>query len=158
ALDEQGRRVLDLETDVKAGRPLSYTLEGEVTDLSRQTIAGRASFRVDPAPWYVGLKRPPFFATLDKGVDTEVTAADLAGKAASGVPVEVTLTQVQWHAVRRSEGQSYYTWETERKEVAAGKWDVTTTEAPAPLHVPLPSGGYFILRATAKDADGRQTT
>src|SRR6185503_14916419 len=42
ALDEQGRRVLDLETDVKAGRPLTYALEGEVTDLSRQTLAGRA--------------------------------------------------------------------------------------------------------------------
>jgi uncharacterized protein YfaS (alpha-2-macroglobulin family) len=157
-LDEQGRRVLDLETDLKAGRPLTYALEGEVTDLSRQTIAGRASFRVDPAPWYVGLKRPPFFATLDTGVDTEVLASDLAGKAAAGVPVTVTLTQVQWHAVRRSEGQSYYTWETERKEVPAGSWDVTTAATPQPLHVPLPRGGYFILRATAADAAGHQTT
>ena len=36
--------------------PYEYTLEGEVTDVTRQQIAGRASFRVDPAPWYLGLQ------------------------------------------------------------------------------------------------------
>jgi uncharacterized protein YfaS (alpha-2-macroglobulin family) len=54
-LDAQGQLELDLDTDREAGRPYQYTLEGDVTDVSRQTIAGRASFRVDPAPWYLGL-------------------------------------------------------------------------------------------------------
>ena len=157
-LDGEGRLLLDLTTDLAAGRPFDYTLEGEVTDLSRQTIAGRASFRVDPAPWYVGVRRPPYFADVARGLDTEVVAADLSGRPTAGVAVEVTLTQVQWHAVRRAEGQSYYTWETERREVSAGKWDVTTAEAPVPLHVDVPGGGYFVLRATARDGEGRHTT
>ena len=59
---------------------------------------GRASFRVDPAPWYVGLRRPPYFADVKTGVDTEVVAVDLAGKPAAGRRrSRVTLTQVQWH-------------------------------------------------------------
>jgi uncharacterized protein YfaS (alpha-2-macroglobulin family) len=157
-LDAQGQIELDLDTDLKAGQPSQYTLEGEVTDVSRQTIAGRASFRVDPAPWYVGLRRPAYFADVKAGVDTEVVAVDLAGKPAPGVPVTVVLTQVQWHSVRRAEGQGFYTWETERKETEAGRWQVTTADTPAPLHVPVETGGYFVLRATAQDAEGRTTT
>src|SRR5262249_1926401 len=131
-LDTPGQLEMDLDTDLTLGRPMQYALEGEVTDVSRQTIAGRASFRVDPAPWYVGLRRPAYFADVKAGVDTEVVAVDLAGKAAAGVPVTVTLTQVQWHSVRRAEGNGFYTWETERKEVEAGEWTVTTTATPAP--------------------------
>ena len=53
-LDAEGQLTLDLDTDGGRGRPCDYTLEGEVTDVTRQKIAGRASFRVDPAPWYIG--------------------------------------------------------------------------------------------------------
>jgi uncharacterized protein YfaS (alpha-2-macroglobulin family) len=156
-LGADGQLALDLETDLRAGRPYQYQLEGEVTDVTRQAIAGRASFRVDPAPWYVGLRRPPFFVSMASGLDTEVVAADLAGHPAPGVSVEVTLTQIQWHAVRRAEGGGFYTWESERREVAGGRWEITTAAEPVPLHVPLPAGGYFVLRATAKDAEGRST-
>lgn len=158
ALDEQGRLALDLTTPPDAGVPYQYTLEGEVTDVSRQRLAGRASYRVDPAPWYVALKRPPYFADATKGLDTEVAAVGLDGKAVAGVAVSVTLTQVQWHSARRAEGGGFYTWETERREVAAGEWQATTADSPQPLHVALPAGGYFVLRAVARDADGRSTT
>jgi hypothetical protein len=35
---------------------------------------------------------------------------------------------------------------------------VTTTPDPRPLHVPVEAGGFFVLRARAKDAEGRSTT
>jgi hypothetical protein len=158
ALDAQGRLTLDLTTDQRAGRPYLYTLEGEVTDVSRQTIAGRGSFRVDPAPWYVGVKRPAYFADTKTGLDTEVLAVDLSGRAMAGVAVHVTLTRVQWHSVRRAEGGGFYTWETERKELPAGSADVTSAEAPVSLHLPLEEGGYYVVRAKAQDAEGRSTT
>ncbi len=157
-LGPEGTLELDLPTDVRAGRPYEYTVEGDVTDVSRQTIAGRASTRVDPAPWYIGLKRPRFFADVETGIDTEVVAVDLTGQAAAGVAVSVALTRVQWHSVRRAEGQGFYTWETERKETDAGHWEVTTAAPPVPLHVPVESGGFFILRATARDSEGHSTT
>ncbi|HEX6739189.1 MAG TPA: MG2 domain-containing protein, partial [Vicinamibacteria bacterium] len=158
ALGGDGQLTLDLETERAAGRPWTYTLEAEVTDVSRQAVAGRGSFRVDPAPFYVGLRRPGYFAEQAQGLDTEVVAVGLDGKTAAGVPVEVTLTQVQWHSVRRAEGGGFYTWETERREVPAGKWEVTSADAPAPLHVDLPSGGYFVLKAVGHDGEGRSTT
>ena len=57
----------------------------------------------------------------------------------------VTLTQVQWLSVRRAEGNGFYTWDTERKEIPAGSWTVTTATDPVPLEIPIPNGGYFLL-------------
>ena len=109
-----------------AGVPYVYSLEGDVEDVSRQHIANRASLIVHPAPWYVGLRRPAYFLEQKAGLKTEVVAVGLDGTAAAGVPVDVTLTQVQWTSVRRAEGNGFYTWETERKEIPAGSWTVTT--------------------------------
>lgn len=156
-LDSAGQAKLDLTTRADSPFPFDYTLEGEVTDVSRQRIAGRASFRVDPAPWYIGVKRLSYFAEAGKSVETAVVAADLSGKPAAGVKVAARLVQVQWHAVRRAEGRGFYTWETQRKEVEAGRFEVTTGEEPAALSIPVPHGGYYVLTATAKDAQGRST-
>ena len=40
---------LDLETSIEDGLPWSYTFESEVTDITRQKIANRDSFVVNPA-------------------------------------------------------------------------------------------------------------
>jgi hypothetical protein len=157
-LSKDGKLDLDLSTEISAGHPYQYELEGEVTDVSRQKIAGRASFTVHPAPWYVGVKRPPFFADAGKGLDTEILAASLAGPPEPGVKVQVTLTQIQWNSVRRAEGNGFYTWETKRKEVASGSWEVETKSVAAALHVDVPSGGYFVLRAEASDDHGHKTS
>lgn len=156
-LDAAGELKMKLDTDRAAGWPYEYKFEGEVTDVSRQKIAGRNSFRVDPAPWYVGVKNVPYFIDAAKGIDTEIVAAALDGTPAAGVNVSIDLEQIQWNSVRRSEGNGFYTWDTERKELHAGTWTVTTQAQPAPLHVPLTSGGEYRLTATAKDGEGRST-
>ncbi|MGE0454721.1 MAG: MG2 domain-containing protein [Vicinamibacteria bacterium] len=157
-LDAQGRLALELPTDPGLGRPYLYTLEGEVTDVSRQALAGRASFRVDPAPFYLGLRQPPFFAQAGGSLDTELIAAGLDGLPRPGVAVSVQLVRVQWTSVRRAEGQGFYTWESQRKELPAGEWSVTTAAAPAPLSLPLEQGGFYVLRAKASAEGGRTTT
>ncbi len=157
-LDANGELKLQLPTDTGDGWPYNYKLEGEVTDVSRQKIAGRTSFRVDPAPWYVGVKNLPYFADASKGVDTAFVAAGLDGLVVPGVNVSIELHKIQWNSVRRAEGNGFYTWDTERKEVTAGTWTVTTQAQPAPLHIPMDSGGQYNLIATAKDEAGHSTT
>jgi uncharacterized protein YfaS (alpha-2-macroglobulin family) len=157
-LNAKGELKLKLETDQTAGEPWAYQLEGDVTDVSRQHIAGRASFRVDPAPWYIGIHRFPYFGETAKGLDTTVVAAALDGTATAGVKVEVNLVRIQWNSVRKAEGHGFYAWETEKKEIPAGNWTVTTQAQPAPLHIPLENGGFYNLIATAKDSEGRSTT
>jgi uncharacterized protein YfaS (alpha-2-macroglobulin family) len=157
-LAAKGELRLSLETQQDAGVPYEYRLEGIVTDVTRQEIAGRASFRVDPAPWYIGVLRPPYFADTTKGIDTEIVAAGLDGLAVGGVNVKVELKRLQWTSVRSSEGEGFYNWESEKKEVEAGEWTVTTKPAAVPLHIPITEGGEYLLIATANDGNGRATT
>ncbi len=157
-LDAEGRLALALDTSIAAGAPFDYTLEGEVADVSRQKIAGRATFRVDPAPWYVGIGRLPYFAEAGKPVETTLVAASLSGTAAAGVALSVDLVRIQWTSVRRAEGRGFYTWESEKKEVPAGHFDLTTAEGAVPLTFTVTEGGYYVIRATAKDDRGRSTT
>jgi Large extracellular alpha-helical protein len=157
-VDAKGALKLTLDTDLAAGVPWAYVLEGNVTDISRQQLANRTAFRVDPAPWYAGVKTPPYFADAAKGMDTAVVTVALGGTATAGVTVGIDLHRIQWNSVREAAGNGFYNWQTERKELPAGHWDVTTQATPVPLHVPLGEGGEYLLIATAKDADGRSTT
>jgi alpha-2-macroglobulin len=157
-LAKTGELDLTLTPAADAGAPFVYSLEGDVEDLSRQHIANRASLLVHPAPWYIGLRRPSsYFVDQKQGLKTEVIAVSPEGQVVPGVTVEVKLTQIQWISVRRSEGNGFYTWESNRKEVTAGHWTVTSAAEPVPLDVPLANGGYFILEATARDTGGRHT-
>ncbi|HEX6642184.1 MAG TPA: alpha-2-macroglobulin family protein, partial [Thermoanaerobaculia bacterium] len=158
ALDANGKLPLKLETDEAAGVPFDYRLEGVVTDVTRQQIAGRASMRVDPAPWYIGVRRPPYFADAGKGIDTEVIAAGLDGLAVAGVEVKIELKRIQWTSVRSGEGGGFYDWESERKEVEAGEWNITTKTEPVPLSIPIAEGGEYLLIASAADGDRSTTT
>ena len=158
ALDAKGQFSVDLNTEPSDGVPYQYTFEGDVEDVSRQHIAGRASFVVHPAPWYVGLKRPSLFVDQKGGLTTEIVAVSPDGTPAVGVRVDLSLVEVQWNSVRRAEGNGFYTWETERKEVDAGHFTVTTAADPVPLSVPLQTGGAFVLRAEAKEGTFRSTT
>jgi alpha-2-macroglobulin len=157
-LTKSGDLAVTLTPDAAAGVPYMYTLEGDVEDVSRQHIANRASLLVHPASWYIGVKRPSsYFVEQKAGLQTEIVTVSPAGQVAPGVTVQVTLTQIQWISVRRSEGNGFYTWDSERKEVPAGSWTVTTAAEPVPLSVTLPNGGYFILEASARDGDARST-
>jgi alpha-2-macroglobulin len=155
ALTKGGDLAVSLTPQADAGLPYMYTLEGDVEDVSRQHIANRASLLVHPAPWYIGIRRPSYFLQQKEGLKTEVVTVAPDGQVAAGVAVTVTLTQIQWNSVRRAEGNGFYTWDTERKEVHIGTWTVTSGTEPVPLSATLPNGGYFILEATARDANKR---
>jgi uncharacterized protein YfaS (alpha-2-macroglobulin family) len=157
-LGPDGSISVDIPTDAKAGEPVAYTLEGEVTDVSRQTLAGRASFPVHPAPWYLGVVRPSYFVQQKDGLSTEVVAVTPRGETAPKVKVSASLVQVQWNSVRRAEGNGFYTWDVQRVEKERWKGSVETGAEPAALQVPVPEGGYYILRLTASDPEGRSTT
>jgi uncharacterized protein YfaS (alpha-2-macroglobulin family) len=147
-----GQLPLTLKTDAAAGLPYSYTLEGDVEDVSRQHIAGRTSLLVHPAPWYIGVRNFQLFNDQKDGIKTELVAVGLDGTPVPGIDIHVTLTQIQWQSVRRSEGNGFYSWDTEKKEVPAGEWHVTSGSAPVAFSAPIPAGGYYILEARA-DAD-----
>ncbi|HYM22859.1 MAG TPA: MG2 domain-containing protein, partial [Vicinamibacterales bacterium] len=149
---------LDLDTEASDGVPYQYSFEGDVEDVSRQHIAGSASFIVHPAPWYIGLRRPALFVEQKDGINTSVVAVGLDGNLVAGVNVELTLVEVQYHSARRAEGNGFYTWDVERREVEAGRFHVVTGSEPVPLAIPLKTGGSFVLRAVAQEGAYKSIT
>src|SRR4029450_2089594 len=154
-LTAAGQLALPLDTDAQAGVPYAYTLEGDVEDVSRQHIANRTSLLVHPAPWYIGIKQLPLFGEPPDGLKTEFVAGGLDGGAVPDVKIDVKLTQIQWTSVRRAEGNGFYSWESERKEVPSGEWHLTSATTPVPLTADLPAGGYYVLEARADAGQGR---
>jgi uncharacterized protein YfaS (alpha-2-macroglobulin family) len=157
SLTSDGQLALELDTE-SDGMPQRYQLEGDVEDVSRQHIANRASVLVHSASFYVGVKALPYFTPQKAGLQTEIVAVGLDGKPVGGIPVELTLTQLQWKSVRRAEGDGFYTWDTERVEIPSGTWNITTAEQPVPLHAAIATGGYFRLEAKGTGPDGRFAT
>jgi uncharacterized protein YfaS (alpha-2-macroglobulin family) len=157
SLTADGLLTLDLNTE-SGGLPQRYHLEGDVEDVSRQHIANRNSLLVHPASFYVGVKTPSYFTEATAGLQTEIVAVGLDGNPVAGIPVEITLTQLQWKSARRAVGDGFYEWDTERVEVPSGHWTVTTAEQPIPHKAALASGGYFRLEAKGTGPDGRFAT
>ena len=155
-LAANGELQLTLATNKTDGWPYEYRLEAEVTDVTRQRIANRTSFRTDPAAFYIGLGNPPYFAQAATGITTEVVVAGLDGEVVRGVPVQVSLDRIQFNSVRRAVGNGFYEWETERKEIPVRQWTITSTGHDT-LAIDLPEGGQYRLTARGTDSEGRTT-
>jgi uncharacterized protein YfaS (alpha-2-macroglobulin family) len=156
-LDANGKLAVTLPTDATVDFAYRYTFEGEVEDASRQKIANRASVVVYPAPWFIGIKLPDYFADPAKGTTANVAVVDRDGAPVSGVSVKLTLTHIQWNSVRHAEGHGFYSWQTEQVETPAGEWTLTSGAAASTQAIAVPEGGYYVLRATATDAAGHRT-
>ena len=156
ALTPTGTFGVDLPTERAVDFAYRYTFEAEVEDISRQLISNRSSVVVYPAPWHIGVRRPAYFADAITGTSVDVVAVDSKGEPVAGIPVTVSLVRIQWNSVRRAEGSGFYTWDTERLEIPAGEWTVTTTSTPVTMKIPVPEGGSYRLRAVGRDAAGHQ--
>ncbi len=154
ALDANGTLAVSAPTTNGLDRAFRYTFEGDVEDVSRQHIANRSSMVVHPAPWYIGVRRPAYFADAAAGTSVDVVAVDLNGHAVAGVPVTVTVNRVQWNSVRHAEGGGFYNWDTEEVRVPAGTWTVTSADTPVHVAIPVPEGGFYEVAATAADDAG----
>ena len=157
-LAANGQLPLSLGTDAKAGIPYSYTLEGDVEDVSRQHIANRISVVVHPAPWYIGVKQLPYFNQQKTGAaSTELVAVGLDGAAVAGRSDrrDAHADPVAQRPPRR--GQWLLLVGHERKEVPRESGTSRARADPVALDIPLPSGGFFILEARA-NADRERYT
>jgi uncharacterized protein YfaS (alpha-2-macroglobulin family) len=152
--DDEGGFEVELETTAGDGVRYDYQLEGEVTDVSRQRIANRASFSVHPAAVYVGVKLP-YFVDSPASASASIVGLTPEGAPIADVDVTVRVQHVQWISTRRAEGGGFYTWDTQEKVTDVGTWTTKTGREPVSLALPLKEGGYFKLRAEAKDAAGR---
>jgi uncharacterized protein YfaS (alpha-2-macroglobulin family) len=154
ATDGEGGFEVELETTSGDGIRYDYQLEGEVTDVSRQRIANRAAIGVHPAAVYVGVKLP-YFVDTPRSAAASLVALTPDGAPVPDVDITVRVQHVQWISTRRAEGSGFYTWDTQEKVTDVGTFTAKSGREPVTLPIPLEHGGYFKVRAEARDAEGR---
>ncbi|WP_437662918.1 Ig-like domain-containing protein [Sorangium sp. So ce1182] len=129
------------------------TCEAEITDVSRQAIAGSSTALVHPAEFYVALKEPERFAKAGDVLRPEILAVDPKGARVAQVAVGVELVQRTWTLAREGSGSAYRSVSVPVDKVVA-RCGVTTAAAPRSCGLTIPSGGYYLLHATARDRRG----
>jgi alpha-2-macroglobulin len=150
-LDVQGRLRESIPLDLPGQRgPELVTFETQIEDLTRQTVAERASVLVHPAPFYVGLRRSELrFLAVGAPFKAEVAAFEPGGARRAGVPVHVELVSRNWTDVVVDEASDVPRHVTQAVDTVVGSCDAATTTAGSSCTVRVPSAGYFIARASS---------
>ncbi len=153
-LDAKGAAVVKATLTMPGQRGAEAVLcEAEVTDLSRQSIAGTTTAIVHPGEFYVALRvgKDTFIAEGDS-VQPEVLAVDPKGAKLAGKKVKVDLIQRTWAVARqKTSGGNLHRVSTAVDKVV-GTCAITTEAKPTSCTIKPPSAGYYLLRATAEDS------
>jgi uncharacterized protein YfaS (alpha-2-macroglobulin family) len=133
----------------------AVTFEAEVTDASRQVLAGRSTVLVHPAEFYLALA-PPRDLFVDRGAKLRPTAfaVEPGGAKRAGVRVRFELVRRTWESVLRATGESGATYDSKVVDAVVAGCDAASGDAPAGCELLVPDVGYYVLRASAKDARG----
>lgn len=140
--------------EARDGWPTSLQVEGEVTDLDRQTSASSASLLVLPGQFLLGVKRPGYFVQASKGVDGTIIALTPEAVPQPGIAVTVQLVSRHWESVRRREVSGRYIYESRAITTAVAEQAVTSAAEPVKVHFDLAGGGEYALVTQAVDTRG----
>ncbi|HET7542519.1 MAG TPA: MG2 domain-containing protein [Polyangiaceae bacterium] len=158
-LSEQGALAFSQKLELAAQRgPELLSAEVEVSDISRQSIAGSTSAIVHPAEFYVALKEPEdYFAKAPGNFATSVLALSPKGERLVGKSVKVELISRRWTYARQKQGDQGSQLLSKVLDRVVGTCTVTTAQAPVPCELQLKEAGYHVLHAVAKDARGNSS-
>lgn len=140
-------------TDVQ--RPWTYLAEAIVTDTDRQQLSGRAETAVHSADVYPGVRTLSWLGTVGSPAKVEVVAVDPTGAPQGGTPVEVAVLRRTWDSIQERGMDGYYHWVSTPKDSPVGSAKVTSADTPTPWSFVPDQAGYYLVRLTTKDKQGR---
>ena len=143
-------------TEAPGEKPYTYTFEAEVTDVNRQSVAGRTEVMVHPASYYVGLRSPAYFLQVGTEYGLEALVLDTEGKRTKGKKVTVTVTSRTWKSVKQKDASGGFTTVSEPVETEVKKCELESAEGVVPCQFKPASAGFYIVRGAVKDEQGRQ--
>jgi uncharacterized protein YfaS (alpha-2-macroglobulin family) len=157
-LDGQGELVVNFKADHPSSvGPMLYVVEAAVTDVDRQTYAGRLSKIVHTADFYIGVL-PPSRAVLGAGeaLQVPIIAVTPEGKAVEGVRVTVQLDRIDHHTTARMSGDANVQLLNRPVPVKLTKCTIITKKTAVNCMFKLPGAGFYQVCATAEDRQHQQ--
>lgn len=127
-------------------RPMSVSVEGQVTDVNQQAWSSRETLLVHPSNRYVGLRNERGFVGKNEVVNTEVIVTDIDGKALEGAKVQVTLSRIESTLVKNRREDTF---------ADVGTCEIQSMKAPVACALQPPGPGVYRLLAETPDEKGR---
>ena len=152
-LDAAGRLVVTQSLSLPGQRGTERVLASiEVTDPSRQVIAGEASTLVHPADFYLGIETPKdWFFTTPVGLTPRVLALSPRGERLVGRRVRLELVARRWTLAREvAEGRNAHAV-TQVVDRVVTSCEVVTGADPRGCALEAKEGGYYLVVARATD-------
>lgn len=157
-LDARGRFSLPVDLAIlDQTAPVKIAVEAELTDSSRQALAGNLSVVLHPASFYVGLKKPTnAFVEAPATVSAEFLALDPSGNHVAGRTVEIELVRRRFKRLLDATS-GFERWVTHSEDQVVSRCSGTTGAIAVGCALKIPAAGYFFVLAKAKDDKGRET-
>lgn len=145
------------QTEAPGGKKYTYTIEAEVEDVNRQTVAGSTTVDVHPASTYVGLKIPSGFMTVGQPYNVEGVVLGTDGKKAADRAFTVSVASRTWKSIRQKDASGGFTTVSEPEEKEVSKCDLKSKgDVSVPCSFKPEKGGVYVFRASVTDDKGRK--
>jgi uncharacterized protein YfaS (alpha-2-macroglobulin family) len=156
-LDGQGRLVVPVTLDpgeIRRG-PVSFTLEAEVIDVNRQSVAARSTLVAHRAERYVGVSvdRTVLAAGETLGVSAAVTRLD--GTRYDQADVTIRLMRQTWIDEEVVQDSGDIAYESRIQEEEAGTCTIKAGKEPGRCELVVKLAGSYVVRAETRDLAGR---
>lgn len=153
-LDAKGELKLSLDLGMPGQRgPELVSFDTEVTDVSRQSLAGSTSAIVHPASYYIGIGvLDDYFVDAPGKIAPKILAFSPKGQKVPGQKIAVELVRRKYTVARQDTGSERYHSVSKPVDTVLAKCEVTTAGAPVSCSLDVKEGGYYFLRARGTDA------
>ncbi len=145
-LDPLGRLAIRFPADLGEHKVTqTFTIEATVTDISNQSISGRARVTVFPATVLVGLEAESYVGVAGRPQGVQIATTDWDGAPVAEQPVLVRATEIVWQQNPRT-----FEWIQQRTLVAEARL-ITDAEGKARFVFTPERGGLFEISAETRD-------
>ncbi len=158
--DGNGQLVVTLPASLSdSGMGRTLTFEASVTDLSANTVSGRAGVVAHRSSVYPGVRALSYVGTAGDEATYGVALLDWESNPLAGQTADVSIVERRWNSVQVQEPSGRITWETTVEEIPVYTGTVTTgADGLATVVFTPPNGGVFKARITARDGYGNTAT
>lgn len=155
-LDAKGNATIEAKLALEGQEgPERVTAEADVTDVSRQSVAGSTTAIVHPGEFYVALASgSDLFVDAGKPLEPKVFTVDPKGNRVGNVSVKIELVHRTWDVARKATngGETHTVVEAVDKVVESCSVTTTTSTTPGSCKLTPAASGFHIIHATAVDA------
>jgi len=159
ALDANGVATVGakLEMPGQTG-PETVTCNLDVTDVTRQVISTSTTALVHPADHYVGVGLDSWFVDAKTKLSPTFVAATPSGEKVAGAKIDAVLIRRSWAVAKQASGAGAATTIASVVDTPVASCKLTSQRAPVSCDLTPNEGGYYILRATTADTQGRKVS